>query len=112
MGRHGFLKQLEHDGINWCKFFAFSTSHRLNISFQGSPDEEQPVLLRGMVVQPLGETRVGPLRPLEGDFSSAGARVNKNWMTTLKGMMSPSAGLLATCSLVWNSSGLNDLSIR
>lgn len=25
--RHSFLKQLNHYGINWCKFFAFSTSY-------------------------------------------------------------------------------------
>lgn len=25
--RHGLLKQLDHNGINWCKFFAFSASH-------------------------------------------------------------------------------------
>lgn len=36
--RHSLLKQLDHNGINWCKFFAFSASHWLNISFQGSPE--------------------------------------------------------------------------
>lgn len=41
-----------------------------------------------------------------GDFNSGGALVNKNWIIVLNGMISPTAGLLAICSLVWNNIGL------
>lgn len=52
--RHGFLEELDHNGVLLGKLFALPLFHALDVRLQCSLDDGQSVLLRRMLIQPLG----------------------------------------------------------
>ena len=69
-GSQGLLQQLNHDRIDGCKLFAVTFLDALDVGIEGTLNDGKPLLLTGVIVQPLGITHHRPASSLSNAITN------------------------------------------